>query len=71
MLISGGGLLRGDRRESYLLRAAMEGGLGGAAFAAVWLCVVLVEGVVGLMVRGGVGAVEVVCAVLDWVGAEY
>jgi hypothetical protein len=60
-----------SRSRDSLLRAALEGGLGGAAFAAVWLCVILVESVVALMVKGGVAAIEFVCAVLDWVGAEY
>jgi len=45
--------------------------LRGVAFAAVWLAVVLIEGFVALLAKGGVLVVEVVCAVLDWVGADY
>jgi hypothetical protein len=45
--------------------------LGEAVFAAVWMAVLLVESVVAVAARGVVGGVEVVCAVLDWVGAEY
>jgi hypothetical protein len=45
--------------------------MGEAAFAAVWMAVLLVESVVRMAARGAVVAVEVVCAVLDWVGAEY
>ncbi|KAK4155706.1 hypothetical protein C8A00DRAFT_41724 [Chaetomidium leptoderma] len=45
--------------------------MGEAAFAAVWMAVLLIESVVSMAARGAVVAVEVVCAVLDWVGAEY
>lgn len=45
--------------------------LSEAAFAAVWLAVVLVGSIVALLARGGMFAVEVMCAVLDWVGADY
>jgi hypothetical protein len=45
--------------------------MGETAFAAVWMAVLLVESVVAMASRGAVVAVEVVCAVLDWVGAEY
>lgn len=45
--------------------------LSEAAFAAVWLAVMLIESFLTLLSRGGVFAVEMVCAVLDWVGADY
>ncbi len=45
--------------------------MGEAAFAAVWMAVLLVESVVAMAARGAVMAVRMVCAVLDWVGAEY
>jgi len=45
--------------------------LSEVAFAALWLAVVLIESFLNLLSRGGVFAVEVMCAVLDWVGAEY
>jgi hypothetical protein len=45
--------------------------LGEAAFAAAFMAVLLVESVVAVVERGAVLAVEVLCAVLDWVGAEY
>lgn len=46
-------------------------GLGQAAFTAVFLTVLLIESFVSLLAKGGVFAVEMVCAVLDWVGADY
>jgi hypothetical protein len=45
--------------------------LSEAAFMAVWLAVMLIESFLALLSRGGVFAVEMVCAMLDWVGAEY
>ncbi|KAK4190964.1 putative negative regulator of transcription [Podospora australis] len=42
-----------------------------AGFAAVWMAVVLVEGLVSLVVRWGVFVVEGVCEMLDWVGADF
>ncbi|KAM7218090.1 hypothetical protein V8F06_006496 [Rhypophila decipiens] len=45
--------------------------LSHAAFLAIWLAVVLVNSILGLIARGTVVAVEVVCAMLDWVGADY
>lgn len=45
--------------------------MGEAAFAAAWMAVLLVETVVAVAARGVVGGLEAVCAVLDWVGAEY
>ena len=45
--------------------------MGEAAFAAVWMAVLLVDGVVAMAARGAVMAVRMVCAVLDWVGADY
>lgn len=36
-----------------------------------WMVCVLVEGVVGLLAGGGLVAFEIVCWVLDWVGAVY
>lgn len=45
--------------------------MGEAAFAAVWMAVLLLESVIAMAARGAVLAVEVVCAVLDWVGADY
>lgn len=41
------------------------------AFAAVWMAVVLVEGLMSAVVGWGVGVVEGVCGVLDWMGADY
>jgi hypothetical protein len=35
------------------------------------MAVLLVESVVAVAARGAVLAVEIVCALLDWVGAEY
>lgn len=58
--------------SSGLLRAArVVEGLGSAAFAAVWLAVVLVECFVALLVRGGGYAIEFASLLLDWVGAVY
>jgi hypothetical protein len=45
--------------------------LSEAAFATVWLAVLLIESFLALLSRGGLFAVELVCAVLDWVGADY
>jgi len=45
--------------------------LSEAVFAAVWLAVMLIESFLALLSKGGVFAVEMVCAVLDWVGADY
>lgn len=45
--------------------------LSEAAFAAVWLAVMLIESFLALLSKGGVSAVEIMCAVLDWVGADY
>lgn len=56
------------------MRAAsgvVEGGMAGAFLAAVWLAVVVIESVAALLVRGGMFAIEFVCAALDWVGADY
>lgn len=60
---------RGYHPFMRVLRIA--GRLSGVAFAAVWLAVVMIEGFVELLARGGMLAVEMVCAVLDWVGADY
>ncbi len=46
-------------------------GLGDVAFAAVWIVIVLIEAFVGLLMRCGIFAVEVLCAALDWAGAVY
>jgi hypothetical protein len=55
-----------------VLRALhIVGRLSEAVFTAVWLAVVLVESILALLARGGVFVVEVVCSVLDWVGADY
>ena len=43
----------------------------GAVFAALWAAVVLVRSVVAVVLRAGVMVVQVLCGVLDWVGAEY
>ena len=59
----------GDHPVLRALRAVSR--LSHAAFTAVWMAVVLVESFLGLLARGGVFAVEVVCAMLDWVGADY
>lgn len=59
----------GDHPVLRALRAVSM--LSHAAFTAVWMAVVLVESFLGLLARGGVFAVEVVCAMLDWVGADY
>ncbi|KAK4444678.1 hypothetical protein QBC34DRAFT_308512, partial [Podospora aff. communis PSN243] len=45
--------------------------LSEAAFTTVWLAVLLIESFLALLSRGGLFAVEMVCAVLDWVGADY
>ncbi len=47
------------------------GRLTETAFTAVWLAVMLIESFLSLLARGGISAVEMVCAVLDWVGADY
>ena len=46
-------------------------GLSDVAFAAVWIVIVLIEAFVGLLMRCGIFAVEVLCAALDWAGAVY
>ncbi|KAM7192912.1 hypothetical protein V8F33_008100 [Rhypophila sp. PSN 637] len=59
----------GDHPVLKALRAISK--LSHAAFLAIWLAVVLVNSILGLIARGTVVAVEVVCAMLDWVGADY
>ena len=61
------------RLENHpVLRAVgLLDGLSDLAFAALWVVVVLIEAFVGLLMRCGVFAVEVLCAVLDWAGAVY
>ena len=54
----------GERRSIVL-------SLSEAVFAAAWLAVLLLESVAAVAARGCVFVVEVVCALLDWVGAEY
>ncbi len=76
-----GGWRRGRRRRDAVAAVAVAvaiarvlrglSTMGEAAFAAVWMAVLLVESVVAMAARGAVVAVEVVCAVLDWVGADY
>ena len=46
-------------------------GLFGVAVAAAWLVVAVLEGFLVTVFRGGVFVLEGICAVLDWVGAEY
>jgi hypothetical protein len=45
--------------------------LSEAVFAAAWLAILLLESVVVVATRGCVFVMEVACALLDWVGAEY
>ena len=59
----------GDHPVLRALRAVSR--LSHAAFSAVWMAVVMVESFLGLLAKGGMFAVEVVCAMLDWVGADY
>ena len=46
-------------------------GLGDVAFAAIWVCFVLIEAFVSLLMRCGIYAVEILCVALDWAGAVY
>lgn len=55
----------------FIRMLRIAGRFSGVAFAAVWLAVVMLEGFVELLAKGGVLAVEMICAVLDWVGADY
>lgn len=43
----------------------------GVVVVLVWMAVVLVESVLGVVGKGSVVAVEWLCGVLDWVGADY
>lgn len=45
--------------------------LRSVAFTAIWLAVVLVNSILAFIARSTVVAIEVVCAMLDWVGADY
>lgn len=59
----------GNHPVLMALRAISK--LSHAAFMAIWLTVVLVSSVLGFIARVTVVAIEIVSAMLDWVGADY
>ena len=63
--------LRRLEHHPILQALGLIDGMGDLAFAAMWLVAALIEVFVGLLMRCGVFAVEVLCAVLDWAGAVY
>lgn len=58
-------------KHPILPAVGLLGSLSDLGFAALLLAVMLIEACVGVLLRCGIFAVEVLCAALDWAGAVY